>query len=111
MDLFIFYQLCAYRGRRLTPQGQRDLDRIAGQVLDLILLFQNFVALIFSFKINFSDSLTINGENGTPAADTLWLAGWVWNYITMVRCLAPSCENTPVHSFAQLFLLLNFSEV
>lgn len=23
---------CAYSGRRLTPQGQRDLDRIAGQV-------------------------------------------------------------------------------
>lgn len=29
---FKFNQPCAYSGRRLTPQGQRDLDRIAGQV-------------------------------------------------------------------------------
>jgi hypothetical protein len=29
---FVLFCFSLYRGRKLTPQGQRDLDRIAGQV-------------------------------------------------------------------------------
>lgn len=30
--ILLYFLISAYSGRRLTPQGQRDLDRIAGQV-------------------------------------------------------------------------------
>lgn len=53
----------------------------------------------------------ITGENGTPAIATACLPGLGKNYVTLLACLAPSCENPPVWSLAQLLSLPGMLEV
>lgn len=39
---------------------------------------------------------SLTSESGSPASDTVPPAGLVWDYITLVACLAPSCEVTRI---------------
>lgn len=50
---------------------------------------------LWQFKNYFYDTLTCNGENGTPAIDTSHRAGLAEDYVTLVACPASSHENTP----------------
>lgn len=47
---------------------------------------------------HFYSSVPCNKENGTSAIDTAPLTGLAQNYINLVACPAPFCENTPVKS-------------
>lgn len=55
-----------------------------------------FFCTFFSLSLKvvvFYDSLTWNGENSTTGISTVPPAGLGSGYITLVACLAPSCEN------------------
>lgn len=54
-----------------------------------------FCLFFFTLKWHFQDSLICNGENGTPGIDVAHLAELVEDYLNLVACPAPSCENTP----------------
>lgn len=62
-SVFIFFT-CAYSGRRLTPQGQRDLDRIAGQVgIIFPVASVHIIWMFYGFRVEMSQKYII------PCAD------------------------------------------
>lgn len=53
-------------------------------------IFSSFFYLNMKISKSFYDSLTCNGENGTPATDTERLAGLTQDCIPLIACPAPS---------------------
>lgn len=69
----------------------RGRCRLVVSVLSTDLMVKNKKYIFFFFF--FYNTLTSERKNGTPATDTAPPAGFVWDYITLLACPAPSCGN------------------
>lgn len=81
-------------------EGGRESIRFSIQAQSLIKATLGGLPHNYSFRFICIIQWLVLEKNGTPAIDKAHPAGLVSDYIALIICPAPSCENTPVRSLA-----------